>query len=138
MGIFNLFNKDVIVEHKSPNEIDSNFKNSFKYPIRYNSTSPGKTFNINDFEKNFFNYLHSTLNKHENNKINLVRVSNGELTVYYSTYPVGRIKLQGKKYYMQVLYDLYEHERIEGNIDDFIPKIYIWVIYIRKYLKNSY
>ena len=136
MKIFKPLKNTKTIKYNPSNEIKTTLNFSeFSYPIKYNTTNPSKIFNINCLEKEFFNYLYLKLTDKENAKINLIRMSNGELSAYYSSYPIGRIKLQGRKYYMQILYDLYKFEHIEGSIDEFIPKIDNWITYIRIHLK---
>lgn len=62
-------------------------------------------------------------------------MSNGTLSVEYSGYLVGKVKLQGRKYSMQVLKGLYGSDSFEGDIGLFIEKTEIWVRYIRKQLQ---
>lgn len=69
--------------------------------------------------------------------ISLIRMSNGTLSVYFKGYPVGKIKLQGRKHSMQILKSLYKYDAFEGNINDFIPKIDGWILYINKYIMRE-
>lgn len=104
--------------------------------IRYNSVPPSKVYEINNLESLFFETLFSKLQEAKlKNRITLIRMSNGTLAVEYAGYPVGKVKLQGKIHTMQILKGLYKHYSIEGNIQDFLPKIDEWVKYIQKYIK---
>lgn len=102
------------------------------YPIRHNSYPPKKNFAVNELEEDFFEYLSSKLTKAENSKIKLIRMSNGALCVEYSGYPIGRIKLQGRKNSMQVIKSSYKFYDFEGNVEDFKSKVNDWVEYLRK------
>ncbi|MPM38458.1 hypothetical protein SDC9_85087 [bioreactor metagenome] len=108
---------------------------TLNYPIRYNSSDPSKLFNVNNLEKYFFKTLYKNLDSKENNQINLTRMHDGTLNVCYNSCQVGRIKLQGRKHSMQILYNLNDVECFTGTIDDFIPKIDYWIVYILRYLK---
>lgn len=106
------------------------------YSIRYSSTSPSKVYEINDLESLFFETLFSKLKDAKlKNCITLIRMSNGTLAVEYAGYPVGKIKLQGRIHTMQILKGLYKHYSIEGNIQDFLPRIDEWVKYIQRHIK---
>lgn len=107
------------------------------YKISYGSTNPSKTFEINNLEEQFFEVLYSKLDSKRNNMISLIRMSNGTLSVYFKGYPVGKIKLQGRKHSMQILKSLYKYDAFEGNINDFIPKIDGWILYINKYIMRE-
>ena len=102
------------------------------YPIKYNVTPVTKEYHVNDLENLFFDTLYSSLTPVQNNLINLRRMSNGTLDTYFGTYPVGKLKLQGRKHSMQILKGMYNVKIIEGSIDDFIPKINEWVKYINR------
>ena len=62
-------------------------------------------------------------------------MSDGTLSVEYSGYPVGKVKLQGRKHSMQVIKSLYKFDSFEGNLELFNEKIDFLVSYIRKHLK---
>ena len=47
-------------------------------------------------------------------------MSNGTLNVQYDSCQIGRIKLQGRKHNMQIIYNEDKTEFINGNIDEFI------------------
>ncbi len=105
------------------------------YPIRYTSFPPKKEFTVNELEIKFFESLSSRLTDQENSKIQLLRMSDGTLSVEYSRYPVGKVKLQGRKCSMHVIKSPYKSECFEVNIEMFNEKIKNWVDYIRKHLK---
>lgn len=86
-------------------------------------------------------FLDTFFNKVLENKIDLKirteRKSNGEIYVEYRGCPVGRIRLQGRKHYMQILRGMYGHKIIEGNLENFIQEIPAWIRYV-KYLKRNW
>lgn len=102
------------------------------YSIQYNMTSPTKTFAINELEEQFFEKLSSNLTETENSKILLFRMSDGTLSVEYNRYPIGKVKLQGRKHWIQVLKGSYTSKVIEGKLEQLIPYIEQWVKYLRK------
>lgn len=105
------------------------------YNIKCNSCKPSKIYEVNNLETKFFESLHSKLcTENLFYTPSLIRMTDGTLAVEYGGYPVGKIKLQGRKYWMQVLKNLYDNDIIEGSIDDFIVYQSEWVKYIKKYL----
>lgn len=107
-----------------------------KYLIKYNVTPPTKTFEVNLEEELYFKTFYSKLTNVENQKIILYRFSDGAIEPYFNNYPLGKIKLQGKKHYLQILKSLYKYEVVEGFVKDFINRIDDVVLYLRKYLKK--
>ena len=99
-----------------------------KYEIKYNTTNPTKEYKINELEELFFDAVYEEIG----NGITLTRMSDGTLDVSYHSYQIGRIKLQGRKYKMQILKGLYGVKWIDGDINDFIPHIKDWKKYIKK------
>lgn len=106
------------------------------YRIRYNVSLPTKLYEVNADEELYFEQLSSKLTDAENRCIVLHRMSNGALEAYYGTYPLGKIRLQGRKHYMQILKSLYKVEVIKGTVQDFIKRIDDVVLYLRKHCKK--
>ncbi|WP_102274100.1 hypothetical protein [Cytobacillus massiliigabonensis] len=73
----------------------------------------------------------------ETKSIRLTRMSNKAISVTYNTYPIGKVRLQGRKTWMQILIDLYEYETLEGNLNDYIDGIDHWILYIKKHLNAT-
>ena len=94
-----------------------------------------KQYTWNDDERNYFQCLDSKLSDIEKKHISLKRLSNGSIETYYKTYPLGKVKLQGRKHSMQILKSLYDYDVIEGNVNDFIDRIDDVLKYMRKYCK---
>ena len=105
------------------------------YVIKYRCNPPSKVYEVNTDEKLYFDNLFLKLTDAENKRIILYRMSNGAIEPYFCSYPIGKIKLQGRKHYMQVFKSLYKVDVIEGTVEDFIKKIDDVVLYIRKYCK---
>lgn len=100
-----------------------------KYEIITNETN--NKYKINSDEELFFNSVYDEIGDY----IKLQRMSDGTLSVYYYTYPIGKIKLQGRKHKMQILKGLYGVKWIDGDINDFIPHIIDWKKYIEWVIK---
>ncbi len=100
------------------------------YRITKNCTT-AKDYAINDLEEHFFTELFNELSEQENKHIHLIRMANGVLSVQYGTYPIGKIKLQGKLHWMQILKGT-SSKTIEGSIADFVVNIHHWKKYISK------
>ncbi len=100
------------------------------YRIRQSTV---KEFTWNEDEELYFSTLHSKLTDYENSKIVLYRLSNGSIETYFNHYPLGKIKLQGRKHYMQVLKSLYKWDVIDGSVGDFIERVDDVIKYMRKY-----
>ena len=103
------------------------------YSIRYTVNPPNKVFSVNELEELFFEKLSSNLTDFENSKIKLLRMSNGALTVEYNHNPIGKVKLQGRKYWIQVLKGTYTTRTFEGDLELLISHIEEWVKYLKKF-----
>lgn len=123
----NIFNPEV-------NEESMIKENESRYCIPYNTTNPSKHYDVTKEEELFFDKL---LEKsgHLKGEFQLSRLSDGTVNVSYKTYPVGKIKLQGRKHSMLVLTNLYKQNSIEGTMDDFIHGIDGWIKYIGNVLR---
>lgn len=106
-----------------------------RYKIVYNSNPPSKIYEINESEEKFFNKLSIILSDSENDKVILHRFSNGSIEPYFNSFPIGKIKLQGRKHYMQIFKSEFKYEIVYGTIDDFIIRIPDIIKYLRKYCK---
>lgn len=123
MGLFNLFKKKEFV---SSNESKP------KYYISQHSKSSKKYELIKDEELFFDKLLEKSTNL--NGVFSLERLSNGTINVSYNRYPIGKIKLQGRKKYIMYLKNLYDPISVEGELEDLINQIDNWIKYIEKYL----
>lgn len=136
-------NRDNIDITQEPNTNRSNnvviSSTSINYPIT-GTINPSKNYNVNDLEIKFFNALYESLsNVDDNNDIELIRMStNGRLKIHFRGYPLGSIRLQGRKHYLHVLTTNYFDGgySIETNIDDFIDEIPAIINYIT-HLKDT-
>ena len=96
-----------------------------KYRIEKNCTSQ-REYEVNEKEEVFFARLYDSLPE---------GMSNGTLSVYYKTYPIGKIKLQGRVFSMQILKGLSSVKNIDGSLEDFLEHIPDWCKYIRLHCK---
>lgn len=112
----------------------SNKQLTFPYPIRYGTANPSRTYDINSDEMLFFTTLAKNIDSKYSDCIQLTRMSDGTISVYLLSYPIGKIKLQGRKHYMQVHKTLYKTYTVNGEISDFILEIQNWERYIKQYL----
>lgn len=63
----------------------------------------------------------------------LERKSDKAIAVFYKRIYVGRIKLQGRKTWMQILPNLYDVRKLENEeLDTYIENIDLWIDYINK------
>lgn len=102
------------------------------YEIRYTTSNPSKVFQVNELEVKFFDNLSCLLSPYQNEHIDLVRMSDGTIAVSYHSYPIGKVKLQGRKHSMQILKGSYGVTSLSGNVDDFIEQTPKWVSYLKK------
>lgn len=109
-------------------------ENEPKYYIPYNMTNPSKYYDVTKEEELFIDQILEK-SRHLKGEFQLSRLSDGTVNVSYNMYPVGKIKLQGRKHYMLVLTSLYKQNSIEGTTDDFISGIDGWIKYIGKVLR---
>lgn len=105
------------------------------YDIRY-SVSPPLSYELNYSERVFLDALFAQLKwSNLTAPTYMYRMADGALSVYYDSYPIGKIRLQKKKHWMQVLtvqrgrYDSYS---VDGSIEDFLPHVSKWVEYAKK------
>lgn len=99
------------------------------YPIRSNTS---KNFTVNEKEEEFFGELYSRLSTEQNRSIFLFRMSDGTLSAEFKHYPIGKVKLQGRKYWIQILKGSYGVKVFEGNLDLLKSHIEDWVKYLNK------
>lgn len=99
------------------------------YSIHSNTS---KAFQVNELEEEFFGELYSKLSDEQNRKIILSRMSDGTLSVEYKRYPIGKVKLQGRKFWIQILKGLYGVKVFEGDILTIRSHIEDWVKYLNK------
>ncbi len=90
--------------------------------------------NLSEKEERFFVELQKSLSE-INRTITMERLSNGVISVYANTFYVGKIKLTGKKHWMQILRGLTQSKTIYGELDELIQHIPEWIRYIRLHCK---
>ncbi|SDF62076.1 hypothetical protein [Sporomusa acidovorans] len=90
-------------------------------------------FVTNDDENVFFKTLIMKLKESNLNPYNLYfeLMSNKAFNVSYNGYPIGKIKLRGKKTYMQLLKGFYDNKGIKNkNVEEYIINISSWIKHI--------
>ena len=85
-------------------------------------------YKVNESEEDFFDAVYKAIG----DGIVLIRMSDGTLDVSYHGYPIGKVKLQGRKFSMQILKGMYNIETITGSVEDFIPHIAVWKKYTER------
>lgn len=104
--------------------------------IPNNGSNPRKTYEIIEDEKVFFYQLfEKSVSKNLNESYSMVRLSDGTINVSYNSYPIGKIKLQGRTKWMMILTNLYDSKQINGSFQNYIDGIDDWLLYIKKYVK---
>ena len=87
-----------------------------------------KTYQTNEAEKKFFEAFYALLTPKQQQSIRLHRMSNGTLEVTYDRgCYIGKVKLQGRKHWIQVMKNLYDADVIDGEVDDLIKELPRWV-----------
>ncbi len=103
-----------------------------KYNICYSCIPPTKIFQPNELEINFFNTLYNKLNNKCKDKITLIRMADGTLSVNFKNgYCVGKIRLQGRKHWMQIFKSTFKDYVVYKDFENHIDE---WITYIYKYL----
>ena len=90
--------------------------------------------NLSEQEERFFDELQKSLSE-INRTITMERLSNGAISVYANSCYVGRIRLTGRKHWMQILRGLTQNKTIYGELDELIQHIPEWIRYIRLHCK---
>lgn len=107
-----------------------------KYYIPYNTTNLNRLYEVTVEEEQFFDILIEK-SSHLKGEYQLSRLSDGTVNLSYNGYPIGKIKLQGRKKRMQVLTSINDNEVIEGTFENFVQAIDIWLQYITMVLKEK-
>lgn len=100
----------------------------------------GVTFETSDEEDAFFREL---VRQAIEAKLNpycfyFQPMSNKEFSVYYESYPIGRIKLNGRKTHMQVSVGLMESMRLDDMpLEEYILQVPKWIDHIKFCLDNN-
>lgn len=98
----------------------------------------GVTFNTSDIEDTFFKAVikHMIAVKLNPYMLRFNPMSSGEFSIYYENYPVGKIKLKGRKTYMQVLKGAYDIKVFRNlTLEEYIACIPAWIRYIKSCIR---
>lgn len=99
----------------------------------------GISFQTNDTEDEFFRELvKKAIEVQLNPKLFCFEpMSNGSFSVSYGNYPIGKIKLNGSKTYMQVLKGLTGIKEFENlSLEECVSHIADWIRHIKYCLKD--
>ncbi|KUO64776.1 MAG: hypothetical protein APF84_02780 [Gracilibacter sp. BRH_c7a] len=106
-----------------------------EFKIAQNSTNPRKTYEVIEDEIMFFNALKMKIEESGLKAVfKFTRLSDGTINVDYASYPIGKIKLQGRTKWMMIMKNLYDSQNIKGELHDYIEGINKWIQYIKKYI----
>lgn len=119
------------------------FKKLFKAPVKKDSENElfewvvrdlrrSKYCELNDEEVIFIKALIQKLNQNKLTKgFKLERTSRRDIHLFYTSYPIGRIKLNGRKRWMTANTDVIQNFD-NLTLEEFIGKIDIWISYIKE------
>ena len=91
---------------------------------------------LNTLEQEFFQAFQDKLTPEERNQLVLNRLSNGSIEPYIRHYPLGKIKLTGRKHWMQIYKTAIKTEIFEGNLQEMIEKQNETIKYLREYCRK--
>ncbi len=92
---------------------------------------------INDEEITLLKTFEGQLSKDKAKNINYKRMGNGAIDINYNHTPVGRVRLQKKKHWMQILYEDKVHDIVDGELNDFLPLLPKWVKYVDYIIRDD-
>lgn len=98
------------------------------------STASSEKYSITPDEERFFWAFEDALMENDlDTYISLTRMANGAISVSTSSAYIGKIKLQGRKTWMQYMTDLYNAE-VEENLllEGYIQLLKYWVRTVKK------
>ncbi len=104
--------------------------------FRIRNTSKGSIkFTINEQEEHFFDLFYELLDVGQRPFVHLDRMSNGVLSVYYQTFPVGKVRIKNGTGWIQVLKGVYTVKVYEGDLDVLVSHQESWKRYIKLHCK---
>lgn len=127
--IISIFSNAKDVNSKQP--YDGVVSNEY-YDIVTRHIADSKYSSISNDEEIFIKNL--LLKLHQNNlkPPRLERMSTKAISISYYSYPIGKIKLQGTKTWMQIL-TLSDQNNVENaSLEEYIGLIDLWIAYIKK------
>ncbi|MBB5148169.1 hypothetical protein [Ureibacillus thermosphaericus] len=109
------------------------YKEEKPYENTISKLNESKYCDVNEVEYEFIKLLFELFNQQNlNGYIKLKRLSNRAIDFYYNGYPVGKIKLNGRKTWFTYMVNLYEFEKITDlKQEDFNRLINLWIHYIK-------
>lgn len=109
-----------------------NDANDYVYESIIFKLQKSKYCKVIEDEKVFVKALLSKLrNENLPIKVKLERTSRKDIHFFYNSYPIGRVKLNGRKRWMTV--NTANVQQFDGlDLDEFVDKIDTWISYIRQ------
>jgi len=107
-----------------------------KYTIPYNVNPPQKTYETTIEEEQFIDNLLAKSTQLKGS-YSFARLSDGTINVSYNSYPVGKVKLRGKKTRLMYMKNLFDSVTVDGDFATLVDSIDFWISYIKKYLKSK-
>lgn len=128
--LFNLFKK----KKTATKNITHDKTNEFLYKRVIRDLEDSKYGGITIEEEEFIAVLMQKLELSKERKLlKLHRLSDKTINVSYDSYPIGKIRLQGRNTSMQILLDLYDFKVIKDcTNEEYIESIDSWIKYIKK------
>lgn len=128
--LFNFFkNKKTTTE-----KIANYGANEMLYKLVVRDLEDSKYGGVTTDEEEFIVMLMQKLEQNKERKpLKLHRLSDKTINVSYDSYPIGKIRLQGRNTSMQILLNLYDFKVIRDCTNqEYIEGIDLWIKYIKK------
>ncbi len=100
------------------------------------STVNRDAIELNALEQEFFQAFLDKLTLEERSQLVLNRLSSGAIEPCIRHCPLGKVKLTGRKHWMQVFKNMMEVEVFEGNLQEMIEKQDETIKYLREYCEE--
>ena len=84
--------------------------------------------NVNQDEQKFFDAFFALLTPKQRQSVRLQKMSNGAYSVTWNRGEyVGKVRLTGRKHWIQIMKNIFDADVIEGEVDDLIQELPKWV-----------
>lgn len=126
---------DNLMKNRGKSNSKDNVISNENYDIVTRNIIDSKYCSISSEEEIFIKEL--LLKLHQNNlkSVYLQRMSTKAISIEYNGYPIGKVKLQGKRTWMQILTNLYENHCLENaSLKEYTDSIDLWITYIKKFI----
>lgn len=82
---------------------------------------------MNDDERKFFEAFFALLTPKQRQSVRLQKMSNGAYSVTCNHGYIGKVRLTGRKRWIQVMKNTFDADVIEGGVDDLIKELPKWI-----------